>query len=58
MGCTNLGPLWATSKSTSMSSNGGVYGILEVGFLALRTEKSIFTFIPRSIDIAQNEEIL
>ena len=33
-------------------------GILEVDFLALRTKKSIFTFIPRSIDIAQSEEIL
>ena len=32
--------------------------ILEVGFLALRTKKSIFTFNPRSINIAQNEEIL
>ena len=27
MGCTNLGLLWATSKSTSMSSNGGVYAL-------------------------------
>ena len=32
--------------------------ILEVGFLALQTKKSIFAFIPKSKDIAQNEEIL
>jgi len=34
-------------------------GILEVGFLALQREKkSVFGFMPSSINIAQNEEIL
>ena len=41
MGCTNLGPLWAASNSTSMSSNGGVYeqvGVIEQIFAIMHTD--------------------
>ena len=53
MGCTNLGLLWATSKSTSMSSIGGVYDLGNSSNIDLSEEFLIF-ILQQVDDLCEN----